>query len=172
MRFLMTLFVVFSAMTAHADIVFAPGISYSTHKEETTAGTGESKDITYDLRLGYLHPSGLYLGGMYSKLTVDDFDGSSFAATIGFQHYSGFMALFHYHLMAEMDRTATTTMTDGMGPQIDIGWVFPITYMFSVGPQITYRSINYKKLDNGSGTSETDITRSDIMPYLTLWFKF
>jgi hypothetical protein len=172
MRFLLAAILLFSSLGAKADIVFAPGISYIKATNETTTASTDTDLTTYDLRLAYLAPSGLYVGGMYSKMTYGDYDGYSVAASLGFRHYSGFYALFNYHLTGEMDRTATTTMTDGMGPQIDLGWVFPLTHMFFIGPQMTYRSINYKKLDSGGTTSDTDITRSYVMPYVSLWFEF
>jgi hypothetical protein len=171
MRFMIALVVLFSSLAANAEIVFSPSVSYLSQKDENSGTVSEEKIGTYDFKLGYLHQSGLYLGGMYSMMKVNDDSGSSLAATVGYHHFSGFFALFSYHLMAEMDAGANK-IKNGVGPQIDLGWVFPLTSMFSVGPQITYRSINYKKADTGGVTSDIDFTRSNLMPYITLWFRF
>lgn len=174
MRILLGLFIVVFTSMASATIVFAPSVSYISEEQENAGvSVGEYTKSFYDFRLGYLHSSGLYLGGMYSMFSYDSgFNQKGFAVgpTIGFSHYSGFYALFTYFLMAELDVDATTTMTDGMGPQIDIGWAFPITSMFHLGPQITYRSITFDKADPGSVS--IDVTQSDIMPGINLWFNF
>lgn len=174
MRILLGLFILVATSVASATIVFSPSFSYMTEKVEDTGVTSsEYTKSFYDFRLGYLHSSGLFLGGMYSMSSYDaGFNQKGFAVgpTIGFSHYSGFFALFTYFLMAESDIDATNTMTDGMGPQIDIGWAFPITSMFHLGPQITYRSITFDKVDPGS--TSIDITRSDIVPAINLWFNF
>lgn len=173
MRFMMAFVVFFAVASAQADIIFSPGVSYfKIEDEDSTGATSEVTASSYDFKLAYLHPSGLVLGGMYSMMSVNEEDGFAAGATIGFSHYSGFYALFTYHLMAEQDVDATTTFTDGMGPQIDIGWIFPITHMFHIGPQLTYRSVNYKKVEAAGVSADTDYTRSSMMPYLTLWFRF
>ena len=174
MRILLGLIILVATSVASATIVFSPSFSYMTEKTENAGTTAsEYTKSFYDFRLGYLHSSGLFLGGMYSMSSYDrGFNQKGFAVgpTIGFSHYSGFFALFTYFLMAELDVDATNTMTDGMGPQIDIGWAFPITSMFHLGPQITYRSITFDKIDPSS--TSIDVTQSDIVPAINLWFNF
>jgi hypothetical protein len=74
--------------------------------------------------------------------------------------------------MAEQDLDATNTLTDGMGPQIDVGWAFPITATFHLGPQITYRSVGFDKLETSGVSADADVTLSYIMPAINLWFNF
>ena len=100
------------------------------------------------------------------------YNQKGFAAgpTVGYSHYSGFYTLFTYFLMAEFKVDSTNTFTDGMGPQVDIGWAFPLTSSFHIGPQITYRSITFDKQDPGAVSVE--ITRTDLVPAINLWFNF
>ncbi len=175
MRILLGILVLCLTSMASANIIFSPSFSYMSEETEVAgAASGEYTKSFYDFRLGYLHPSGLYLGGMYSMSSYDNGSynqkGSSVGPTVGFSHYAGFYTLFTYFLMAELKTSATTTLTDGMGPQIDIGWAFPLTSSFHLGPQITYRSITFDKVDPGAVSLET--TQTDLVPAINLWFKF
>ena len=175
MRILLGILVLCATSMASANVVFSPSFSYMTEEIEQAGTTvRELTKTSYDFRLGYLHPSGLYLGGMYIMTSRDDgnYNEKGFAVgpTVGFSHYAGFYALFTYFLMAENKVAADTTFTDGMGPQVDIGWAFPLTSSFHLGPQITYRSITYDKVDPGAVALET--TQTEIVPAINLWFNF
>jgi hypothetical protein len=177
MRILTGILFVLATSVASAQIVFSPSVSYMTEETEVSGVSSEYNKMFLDFRLGYLHASGLFLGGMYSMSSLadgnDSHKGYAVGPTLGFSHYSGFYTLFTYFLMAEQDQmNGTDTATDGMGPQIDIGWAFPVTATFHIGPQLTYRSVTYDKMDQ-SGTSVTlESTRTDIMPAINLWFNF
>lgn len=172
MKFFVIFAVLLTTVSASAEIVFAPAASYFKIEDENQGVTSETEISSYDLKLGYVGASGLYLGGMYQMSKLNDTDAMAVGPTLGFSHYSGFYALFTYFLMAEQEVDATTELTDGMGPQVDIGWVFPVTRMFMIGPQISYRSISYDKLDSGGASVDADYTRSNILPYISLWFRF
>lgn len=178
MKFLVVVSIFLSVVAAQAEIVFAPGVSYfKTEDEVSGTSVSEITMTSYDLKLGYVHHSGLYLGGMYQMSKRSFGAGSNdkgYAAgpTLGYSHYSGFYALFTYFLVAEHDYSAPTKLTDGMGPQVDVGWVFPLTHMFFIGPQLSYRSIGYDKIESPTGSADTEFTRSDILPYISLWFRF
>ncbi|MBY0316716.1 MAG: autotransporter outer membrane beta-barrel domain-containing protein [Bdellovibrionales bacterium] len=181
---IITLFVLLFAfgVSEAQQIVFAPAFSY--FKDETTnknnaADDSESKRTMFDIKLAYLHYSGLYLGGIYTTGKIGDDKTSGVGPTLGYSHYSGFYALFSYYLMSKYEVDPNTSgltyreLSDGMGAQVDIGWVFPLTSTFSIGPQISYRSINYKKAEDGAGLEfDSDITKSSISPYVSLWFQF
>ncbi len=175
MRILLGILVVCVTSMASANIVFSPSFSYMSEETENAGTTTrEYTKSFYDFRLGYLAPSGLYLGGMYSMSSYDDgsYNQKGFAVgpTVGFKHYAGFYALFTYFLMAELKTSSVSTLTDGMGPQVDIGWAFPLTSSFHLGPQITYRSITFDKQDPGAVSVE--ITQTDLVPAINLWFNF
>jgi hypothetical protein len=162
----------FSAFTAQAEIAFSPAISYWKETVESDGVKAESERTALDLRLGYVHASGLFLGGMYSMTSIDDDDLFAGGPTLGFNHKNGFYALFTYFLASEYKYESGTKLTDGMGPQIDIGWIFPLTSVFYIGPQISYRSLSYEKAEASGVSADADVTITNTSPYLTLWFKF
>jgi hypothetical protein len=174
MRFILGILLLFVTSMASANIVFSPSFSYMAEEQENAGvTTSEYTKSFYDFRLGYLSASGLYLGGIYSMSSYDQgYNQKGFAVgpTVGYKHYAGFFALFSYYLMAELKVDATSTLTDGMGPQVDIGWAFPLTSSFHIGPQITYRSITFDKIDPGAVAVE--ITQTDLVPAINLWFNF
>lgn len=173
---------------AHAQFVISPGINYvSVKTEATTPATvsAEGDGLGIDMRLGYIFPMGFYIGGMYSYLSgsfafapslgSDAKDsGSLLGPTIGYYNPMGFNMLFTYHLMGDSKSElngVTATFKGASGFQFDIGWNFPITSVFGLGPQITYKSIEYGKVDTGTEVT-TDYKYTTIDPYLAFWFMF
>ena len=164
-----------------AQVIFSPGIGYYSTETETTDPAPSSSSSTenrIDLRFGYVLPMGLYVGGMYSMVdsetcsgsTCSDNSGFLAGPTIGYNSYTGFYALMTYHIMGEQGDG--TKFTGGTGPQVDLGWVFPLSAYFSIGPQITYRSIEFAERESNGVTVDTDRTATSIAPYLSLWFMF
>lgn len=173
MRFISFIALFFITAAAHAEIIFSPALSHTRQRSESSGILTNKEEVSfYDFRLGYLDPSGLYLGAVYSMGTIDDDDAFSVGPTVGFSHYSGFYAFFSYYLMAETKSPSGNKVTDGMGPQVDIGWVFPLTSMFHIGPQISYRSIGYDKQEVGGATNSVDIVDTFFTPSVVLWFVF
>lgn len=179
MKKLMTfLAVCMSVSVASASFVISPNISYQSSKTEQTqpsTSSSEGSEMLIDARVGYVLPTGLFLGGMYSsiKSTSGNTDSSGFMVgpSVGYYSMSGFFAMLTYHIMGEYG-TSAAKYTGAKGPQVDLGWIFPITAYFSMGPQITWRSLDYNKLE-GSGTSvDADLNSSTIRPYISLWFMF
>ena len=166
---------------ALAQLIFAPGVGYVDRQTEATQPATvdqSSAETRFDLKLGYVLPMGLYLGGMYAFLDSEDCvgntcsDSSGFYAgpSIGYHSLTGFYALFTYQILGEVGDT--NKLTGAQGPQVDLGWVFPLTSYFAIGPQITYRSIEYDKLETPTGSQDTDTKDTSIAPYVSLWFMF
>lgn len=75
--------------------------------------------------------------------------------------------------MGEVEDTLSADKyTGGKGPQIDVGWVFPLSAYFAIGPQITWRSVEFDKLESSTASVDTDFKSTSIAPYLSLWFMF
>lgn len=175
---------------AQAQFIFSPGIHYtsSTVTQQFPTGDVESKTdgMAIDLRLGYIMPMGLYLGGMYSiqsgvvanRLSIgtdDDRSGSLIGPTIGYYSMMGFYLLGTYHITGKTraeNSGSHIEYSGGKGPQVDMGWVFPLASSFAIGPQLTYTSIEYSEVDTNTGSATTGYKTSDIRPYVTLWFMF
>ena len=167
-----------------AQVVFAPGIGYydkSVEATEPAATERTSKETRADLKLGYVLPMGLYLGGMYSMIDGEDCTSASncnevngflVGPSIGYHSLTGFYAIFTYNILGESDLGNNNKLTGAQGPQVDLGWIFPLTSYFGIGPQITYRSIEYDKLETTALTQDTDTKETSIAPYVSLWFMF
>lgn len=168
------------AVPAMAEFVIAPGISYG--ETTTTQSTPGTSDVTVgetriDVKVGYILPMGLYLGGMYADISENQNGvknkGNLIGPSIGYYSMMGFHALLTYHIMGSMETAGgAAEYTGGKGPQVDIGWVFPLSTYFAIGPQMTWRSIEFDKLEGGGLSFDTDEKRTSIVPYLSLWFMF
>jgi len=164
------------ASVSYANIVVSPGVSYISNKYDQTtpsADIGDSTQTLVDVRLGYILPMGLYLGAMYSHIGGDDASssGNMMGPTVGyFSSMTGFYTLLTYHISGEFGDT--TKYTGAQGPQVDLGWIFPVTRYFSIGPQLTWRSIEFSKIESGPISVDTDFKRSTVAPYISLWFMF
>ena len=167
------------AAPAVASFVLSPNISYITNDVEETqptpGNTSELGETRIDAKLGYILPMGLYVGGMYSSVSLKSGatsnSGSLIGPSIGYYSPMVFYTMLTYIIMGEQD-LGPTTMTGAKGPQIDIGWVFPLSAYFAIGPQMTWRSVEFDKAETGGVSVDTDHTRTSIAPYLTLWFMF
>ncbi len=165
--------------TASAYFVISPNISYQSTKvdqSQPAPGNSESTETLLDLRLGYVLPTGLYLGGMYAHSSTNDgtnsLSGFLAGPTIGYYSMTGFYAMLSYHILGEREINSTQKFTGGKGPQIDVGWTFPLTAYFSLGPQITWRSVEFDKLEGNAASVDADPKVDTIRPYLSLWFMF
>ncbi len=171
------------SVPAFANLVIAPSVGYSSSAVNATvpnslARDTESSSMVLDMKLGYVLPMGLYLGGMYSHISSEscsgnicsDSSGFLMGPSLGYFSMTGFYTLLTYHIMGESGDT--TKFTGGKGPQVDFGWVFPISSYVSIGPQLTWRSVEFDKIENAGLTQTTDIKQTDINPYISLWFMF
>ena len=173
----MILTLAFVSISASASFVISPGISYIDRKQDAStpgAINSSSNETRADIRVGYILPMGLYLGGMYSHIGSDnnaiDSSGNLIGPSVGYYSLMGFYTMLTYHITGEVGDA--NKYSGGKGPQIDVGWVFPLTANFSLGPQLTYRSIEFDKLESGGVTVDTDFKDTTIAPYLSLWFMF
>ncbi len=164
--------------TASAYFVVSPNISYQSTKFTQTdpaAADSDGSETLIDARFGYVLPTGLYLGGMYAHSSFDDGNSTSgFLAgpTVGYYSMIGFYAMLSYHILGEIEQGAGQKYTGGKGPQVDVGWVFPLSSYFSLGPQITWRSVEFDKLEGNGASVNADPKIDTIRPYLSLWFMF
>ncbi|WP_415062456.1 hypothetical protein [Bdellovibrio sp.] len=135
---------------------------------ETASGKADSKSSIYDVKLGYLMGSGLYLGGIYSirnQSGASSSDGKATGASLGYVGSSGFFLKGHYILTAEND-----IYKEGTGFQGDFGYLTNVTGAFIVGVELTYRTIEYKKSD--ADPSFTKLKQDELFPMLTVGFVF
>lgn len=147
---------------------------YKTDKAELKAGgataTSESKSSVYDVKLGYLGGSGLYLGGLYTSRSYDaggsPTAGSATGASVGYVGSAGFYVMGHYLLSA----TYGDNLKEGSGLQADFGYMTAVNGGLLVGVELTYRSVTYKKDETNAAMEH--YKHDEVMPMLTIGYMF
>ncbi|OYZ13482.1 MAG: hypothetical protein B7Y39_17550 [Bdellovibrio sp. 28-41-41] len=146
----------------------------SSKTESTTSGvtgTSESSSTVYDISLGNVMGSGLYLGALYSSQN-DKSDSSTtttataMGASVGFIGDSGFNIIASYILSA-----TNADYKKGTGYQIDLGWRHFLSSSFYMGTKISMRSVKYTENETLSSGFES-LTYSTTIPYVVLGFGF
>ncbi len=173
MRIFFSVFVVLFAMNAaKAEIIFSPAVSYLSSKvEEGGATIIDGSTIFVDARLGYLMPNGLYLGGIYAIENNDAASSYYGGASVGFVS-GGFSLIGSYFLLGEYDPDGDLKYTGATGFQGDISYAHMIASNFAIGPQISYRSVEFDKRDNAGTETDSDRSDTQILPMINLWFVF
>lgn len=173
-KFLFVIFSLFFGSSAFAQqgLVFSPAFLVFSFDEEENSSTFAKVDAQYmDFSLGYIMSQGVYLGGLYSQMKREDGNTkrtrTSYGAALGFV-YKQFFLIGHYIIESTYETSPNSELKDGNGFQGNIGYWFPVTGPFHVGPQLVLRNITYSKRN----TSETDATTSETLPYLSLAFIF
>jgi hypothetical protein len=143
-------------------IVFAPALNYTTAKEDNS----ETSSLIADLRLGTVIGTSFYVGGIY-HIQRDDSNGSSTNAwaagpTAGL-YLGNFSLIFSYHLISER-QTPSVKYTEGKGPQVDVAYAFDLGSGVKMGPQITWRELQYD--------APTTKTVGSLRPYVAFFFEF
>jgi hypothetical protein len=178
------------APSAEAQIAFSPTVFYSDFNDKddnsTSNASSSSKNMLIDLRLGFMMLEGIYVGGIYSTEQgsgssngVDTLrDGKRYGPSIGLI-LSDFNFLIHYFVSADLGTKSGSTQndySDGSGLQFDAGWKFMLFDIVGIGPQLTYRNINYKKAtqttSTGSSVGTNTYNRSETEPRLAFWVTF
>lgn len=130
-------------------------LDYSTYNSKTTtnAGSTESKSNStdYDLMLGYVMSSGLYVGAVYNGVSSDtggtDPKVTALGASVGYMPGNGFQLVGHYFVSASQKSSAPDTTLTGTGMGVDIGYLFQVNGSFNLGAVLAYRSVNYTKVE-------------------------
>lgn len=157
------------AATANGVLFSANAFMYNSTTDTTPGTQSKSNNSIYDLKLGYLTGSGLYMGGLYSlrKVETDSStqDGSALGASVGYIGASGFFIKGHYLLSA-----TNGDLEEGTGMQADVGYIATVGGPFIVGVELTYRSIEYKK--HKTVPTLEKLKNDELFPMLTLGFLF
>ncbi len=174
---LASLAVFFISSDAHAQWLFAPAFSYrSTEYKDDDGDTTKSSVMQIHPRLGYRLSNQFYVGGVYEQETTDvagtsDPKLSIYGPSVGY-YEKNFFAMAHYLLMGEYKLSSTSSWIEGSGPQLDIGYVMELNSTFSLGPQFTYRSIEFKKLKVNGAESDISWTITEIFPMIAIFAHF
>jgi len=144
----------------------------SSKAETVTSGvtaSGESSTSIYDVSIGSLMSSGLYLGVLYSTQSAKSTDtttGSAMGVSVGAIADNGFNIIASYILSA-----TDGEYKKGSGYQIDLGWRHFLSSSFYLGTKVAVRSVKYTENETLSSSFES-ITYTTTIPYVVLGFGF
>ena len=184
MKKLLIAFVVMAvSAVAHAQFVFAPSLHYSSidfEQSQPSSSSGDSSKLMIDGKIGYVLSNGIFLGGMYSHIGgMDIFGGEgsgyNLGASFGYMASMGFYIIGTYHLLGDYTVTQMAVenkYSGAKGPQVNIGWVFPLASSFYLGPEISWRQIEWNKIEASGVSADTDLKFTNIEPSISFWFMF
>lgn len=157
-------------------ILFDVNAYYSSSKSEgkQTGGTNDVKSDSsvaiYDLKLGYLTESGLYVGGLYTSRSNNVLDqsgtnGSATGVSLGYMGAAGIFLQGHY-----LTNASYGTLSEGTGLQADVGYKAGMGSGWLLGGELSYRSISYKKQSDNAGLDTYKIT--EVIPMISIGYLF
>lgn len=157
----------------------------SNASEKIEAGTSGLTDVevsansmTLEALLGF-NFGRLYVGGIYHSRTTslepgDDPKLTATGASLGV-FYGGLVVMGHYFFQAtsESGDAAGSGWSAGSGVGADVGFMFPLSSNFVMGANIAYRSLSFKKYDDGTTEYDDAVdTKTETAPRLTVGFIF
>lgn len=157
-------------------VLFDANLYYGSSKTSTKLTNGvettntDGSTAIYDIKLGYLSNTGLYLGGLYtsrsdSALNASGTNGNAIGASVGYFGSMGFFIQGNYLLSAEYGK-----YKEGKGMQVDLGYKAGVGSGWLLGGELTYRSIGYKK-NTDIPTLDT-FTVTEVVPMISIGYLF
>ncbi len=179
--FLSQVLVLNDASAGAGDIGFHLPINFRT-RSEVVAGGSASTTQYLDVvpSLGYQYSDLLYFGVNYRYTNESGsggykFSGGVYGPSVVFTNSNFMFSLAYYvggDLTKSYDGSEDTKYSSGSGPEISLGYIFPVAASFSWGPQFMYSDIKYTTTKVGSVTSSSTYEISGIEPYVGLYFYF
>jgi hypothetical protein len=145
------------------------GLMYNQTRVTSPGSSSDDNLYIYDIKLGYIMSSGLYLGGAYTTRShngsaVSGEDGTATGASICYVSSSGFFLIGDYYFDAKLGN-----YTNGSGYQGDFGYLGNVAGPFYIGVELTYRDLTYKgSLPTGINSYEV----KELLPMLSVAFIF
>lgn len=163
----------FAAMGGSGFHLGLSALKYDVTAKGDALGGGESKDhrTHLDFKLGYLMSNSFYVGLLHSNFSHNtSTDSPSRAATgvsVGY-HSGGLYFDLNYFATAEYKISGTASYKEGSGFGADFGYNVPMSSSFYLGFQLSYKSLEYKKINDVSSTN----TFTELAPMFNLGFYF
>lgn len=157
----------------------------SNASEKIEAGTSGLTDTevsvnstTLEALLGF-NFGRLYVGGIYHSRAMavepgNDPKLTATGASLGV-FYGGLVIMGHYFFQATSEEgdAAGSSWSAGSGVGADIGFMFPVASNFVMGANVAYRSLSFKKYDDGTAEYDDAVdTMTETSPRLTVGFIF
>ncbi len=160
----------YSMNSGRSGVLFDAAIYYGQSEATAEPALGnEWKNLTsvYDLKLGYVFNSNLYLGGEFStrndaSATVTS-NGTTAALGAGLFWGSGFNLRSFYRI-----NESWGDYSNGTGFQADLGYMHNLTSNFFIGLLVSHRQTTFTK--NNLIVGFKSFTKKETQPMLTLGF--
>lgn len=150
-------------------LIITPSLMYTGVDEANDVPGATVNDYSrnlffYDIKMGYIFRGGFYFGLLYAGETQNiDFSNpqtsrESVGLSIGYYRF-GFAisgTYFPYSKQTITGADDASEYSDGMGYQLDLAYYFRLGRYFSIGPQMVYKTINYKEAESATGTIDVD----------------
>lgn len=165
----------FSSVSS-ADYLLSPSVTYLKQSvNDGSAPEAKAQMTLLDFRFGYQFEFGLYLGGLYSihnnELLTKASD-SYFGPSLGYI-YENIMLITTFMVYGERDMSSgNTKYSDAKGLQVDLTYKVPVNDLVSVGPQITYHSIEFSDAQVAGISSSATYRWQGFTPYFNLTVQF
>lgn len=161
------------AITGYEGINFALPVFYWSKDVKDGGSNSTSTESIYSARLGKTMAGGLYFGGIY-EVQTEESSGSetittNIGASLGYARTGGYI-VGHYFFMATQESAASEYEGDGFG--FDLGYQFQVTGGFSLGPQLSYRTLKYDKRTVSGTTTSVDREVTTLLPMVALGLTF
>ena len=152
-------------------LIFVPSLMYVDIQESNSVSVGSANDrargiFLYDMRLGYIFRGGFYFGILYAGESQDvENSASSTPSTtresVGlsfgtlYKGWSFIGTLFPYSRQ-NLENADANSYSEGFGFQLDAAYYFRMGRYFSIGPQLVYKSIRYRRGENAATNINVD----------------
>lgn len=165
------------AMNGGSGVLADVGIfKFDTETSGLIIGTGKTANTYYDLKVGYVTSSNLYLGGIYSAYTQDNGSNQQrrtlYGLTVGY-HNMGWIFDGSYLIDGQLDNGFNVLMRKGTGFGVDIGYQYFLNTNFFIGGTGSYKSYTFSEYAAGGVTTTADNkVKSELYPMILLGFMF
>lgn len=160
----------YSLNSSRSGVLFDAAIYYGQSEATANPTVGnEWKNLTsvYDIKLGYISASGIFLGGEYSARNdsslTSSINGGTGAAGLGYFWGSGFHGRAYYRINESWGE-----YTNGSGFQADVGYMVNMSSNFYLGLLVSHRQVTFTS--NNTITAFNSFIKKDTQPMLTLGF--
>ena len=160
----------FSLNSGRSGVLFDVGLYYGqTEATADPAAGNEWRNLTsiYDIKLGYIFDSSIYLGGGFSNRNESSILTTSNGGTgfVGLGYFWG--SGFHLRSFYRINETFGD-YSDGAGFQADLGYMTNMSSNFYLGLLLSHRQVTFLK--NSTISNFKSLTKKDTQPMITLGF--
>lgn len=165
------------ANTGSSGILADIGIlKFDTETSGPNFGNTKNINTYYDLKVGYLTGTNLYVGAIYSAFNQDNGvtqpKRTLFGVTVGY-HNNGWLFDGSYFFDGQLDAGNSFVFKKATGFGIDLGYQYMTSSNFFFGVEGSYKTYTFAEVNVGSASQTVDNkVKSEMYPMLLLGFIF